>query len=131
VADSELKRCGKCGEDLLRAAFNRMGDGLQHWCRECFREYFRRRGELHRRQSGDARRMRVATARRFIAAYLAIHHCVDCGEADTRVLDFDHVGQKTALVSALAAWGAPRARLEAEIALCAVRCANCHRRITA
>ena len=108
-----------------------MGDGLQHWCRECFRAYFRERGELHRRQSAAARRIRVAGARSFVAAYLSTHHCVDCGEADPRVLDFDHVGHKTALVSALAAWGACRSRLEAEIARCAVRCANCHRRATA
>ena len=63
--------------------------------------------------------------------YLADHPCVDCGEGDSRVLEFDHLHDKEALVSALAAWGAPRARLETEIARCEVRCANCHRRVTA
>ena len=48
-----------------------------------------------------------------------------------RVLDFDHLRDKVDCISALAAWGAPRARLEAEIAKCEVRCANCHRRVTA
>ena len=47
------------------------------------------------------------------------------------MLEFDHVGSKTALVSALVAWGARRSRLEAEIARCAVRCVDCHRRVTA
>jgi hypothetical protein len=131
VPDAVFKRCGRCGESLPVSAFNRMGDGLQHWCRTCFRAYFRQRGEVHRRQSAAARRLRVAAARRFVAAYLSTHQCVDCGEADSRVLDFDHLGDKTALVSALAAWGAPRSRLEAEMARCAVRCANCHRRVTA
>jgi hypothetical protein len=66
-----------------------------------------------------------------MATYFAGHPCVDCGESDVRVLDFDHIAGKSALVSALVAWGAPRDRLEAEIARCEVRCANCHRRVTA
>lgn len=108
-----------------------MGTGLQHWCRACFRDYFRRRGELHRRQSGAARRKRVTAARRFVTRFLAGHPCVDCGERDPRVLDFDHVAEKAALVSALVAWGAPARRIQAEIAQCEVRCANCHRRVSA
>jgi hypothetical protein len=125
------KVCGKCQRELPLDAFNRLGDGRQHWCRGCFREYFKRRGATHRVQSARARRRRVAAARRFITGFLARHPCVDCGESDVRVLDFDHVGDKSALVSALVAWGAPRRRIEAEIAQCEVRCANCHRRVTA
>ena len=116
---------------LPLAAFNRMGSGRQHWCRACFLEYFHARGALHRQQSGAARRVRVARARSFVAAYLESHPCVDCGERDVRVLDFDHLRGKEACISELAAWGAPRARLAAEIAKCEVRCANCHRRVTA
>jgi hypothetical protein len=128
---SERKRCGRCGERLPLEAFNRMGAGHQHWCRECFREYFRARGERHRRQSGAARAWRVARARAFVAAHLEGNPCVDCGERDLRVLDFDHVRDKVACISELAARGAPRARLEEEMAKCEVRCANCHRRVTA
>ena len=131
VSECGLKRCGRCGEELPLNAFNRLADGLQHWCRECFRAYFRMRGDAHRHQSAQARRKRVAAAKRHVADHLATHHCVDCGEDDPRVLDFDHLGDKVALVSALAGWGAPVARLDAEIARCAVRCANCHRRVTA
>ena len=56
---------------------------------------------------------------------------MDCGERDPRVLDFDHLRDKSECVGALAAWGAPAGRLMAEIAKCEVRCANCHRRVTA
>jgi hypothetical protein len=108
-----------------------MGTGTQHWCRECFRAYFKERGDVHLRQSGAARAKRVAAARWFAEAYLAAHPCVDCGEGDRDVLDFDHVEGKASLVSALVAWGAPRERIESEIARCEVRCANCHRRVTA
>ena len=69
--------------------------------------------------------------RAWLDAYLAEHPCVDCDENDPDVLDFDHVqGQKSANVSDLL-WGkSSLKRLQAEVALCEVRCANCHRRIT-
>ena len=56
---------------------------------------------------------------------------MDCGESDPEVLEFDHVrGVKTANVSAFIRGGYSLAKLQAEVALCEVRCANCHRRIT-
>lgn len=64
--------------------------------------------------------------------YLSAHPCVDCGENDPIVLEFDHVrGVKTSEVYNLAvkrgwAWK----RVLTEIAKCEVRCANCHRRVT-
>jgi len=57
--------------------------------------------------------------------------CIDCGSRDLVVLDFDHVGPKRGAVCQLAARGASIATLDAEIAHCEVRCANCHRRRTA
>ena len=56
--------------------------------------------------------------------------CVDCGEADVCVLEFDHVGDKKAAVSALARGEYSLSTLAAEIAKCEVRCVNCHRRRT-
>ena len=56
--------------------------------------------------------------------------CVDCGELDTCVLEFDHVGAKTASVMKLARQEVGLARLGAEIEQCEVRCVNCHRRRT-
>lgn len=56
--------------------------------------------------------------------------CSDCGERDLVVLDFDHVGAKSGLVTRLAREGASRATLERELAECVVRCGNCHRRRT-
>ena len=102
------------------------------------RDYMRRRHaedpeardrQLARVRRNDARYQ--AEKRAWIAAYLAEHSCVDCGESDPEVLDFDHVrGKKTAAISLLARRGYSLAKLIAEVALCEVRCANCHRRIT-
>lgn len=75
---------------------------------------------------------RTAENRRRLADHLAAHPCVDCGEADLRVLDFDHrdPATKGAAISRLVfrtCW----ANVLREIALCDVRCSNCHRRRTA
>lgn len=67
-----------------------------------------------------------------IAAHLADHPCVDCGERDVRCLEFDHrdPATKVAEVTTLLRLNADWARVQAEIAKCDVRCANCHRRVT-
>jgi hypothetical protein len=77
-------------------------------------------------------RVRAEHAER-LAAYLLEHPCVDCGEDDLRVLEFDHEDPsgKSDDVTRLAACSLPWWRVEAEIAKCSVRCANCHRRRTA
>lgn len=73
-----------------------------------------------------------ADARALVYNYLKAHPCIDCGEPDIVVLDFDHVrGEKLHNVSDMIRRGAALQRIEAEIAKCDVRCANCHRRKTA
>jgi hypothetical protein len=63
-----------------------------------------------------------------ISSYLAMHPCVDCGQTDIRLLEFDHVnGQKSHGIADLLSWGFNWSTIEAEIAKCEVRCANCHR----
>lgn len=68
-----------------------------------------------------------------IVDHLLAHPCVECGERDLRVLDFDHEDRsgKTADVARLASMNIAWERIAAEIAKCSVRCANCHRRRTA
>lgn len=131
VIDQEpTRRCGKCGCNLPESAFNRHPNGRQWWCRECYREYFRKRGALHRRQSAAAKRKRQARAKPFIQEYLGTHPCVDCGESDPVVLEFDHVGRKRQGLSVLTAEGASIELLRDEIGQCEVVCVNCHRRRT-
>lgn len=67
-----------------------------------------------------------------ILEYLKEHPCVDCGEGDPVVLEFDHrdgADKKFNLGEAMKmAFGVKT--VLAEIAKCDVRCANCHRRRT-
>ena len=60
--------------------------------------------------------------------YLSSHPCVDCGQTDVRVLEFDHVqGNKSANITRMLDNAVSWETIEAEIAKCEVRCANCHR----
>jgi hypothetical protein len=64
--------------------------------------------------------------------YLLENPCVECGESDPRVLDFDHIdpSTKTKTVSRFLAGHAGWDKIMSEIDKCRVLCANCHRRHT-
>ena len=68
--------------------------------------------------------------RHLIRGYLLSHPCVDCGEHDPDVLEFDHLGEKAQAVSPLKMSASPGLILT-EIQKCEVRCVNCHMRRTA
>lgn len=135
----QTKRCTICAKILPLAEFNinrARKDGLQTHCRECNRKtsraYYQRHLFKHRAVI-KLRQQRIrSVVREHIWQYFASHPCVDCGEKDRLVLQFDHVrGQKIKDVSYLVSFGSSWDRIQAEIAKCDVRCANCHARRTA
>ena len=67
-----------------------------------------------------------------IADHLAANACVDCGEKDPIVLEFDHQpgAEKRFNLGDAVKRGFSLNSVIAEIAKCVVRCANCHRRKT-
>lgn len=132
------KRCPRCAMNLSEGEFGPNAsrrDGLQSVCKACRRSYLAERYARSpsarapiRRWNEKARR----EAREIIDRHLRCHPCVDCGEPDPVVLEFDHrPGTKKCFNLA----DAVRRRrcassILAEIAKCDVRCANCHRRVT-
>lgn len=75
-----------------------------------------------------AQRRRVQRNIWFIQAYLETHPCVDCGETNPIVMEFDHVtSDKQEDISRMVYSGRSLASIQAEVAKCEVRCANCHR----
>ena len=62
--------------------------------------------------------------------YLKKHPCVDCGEKNPIVLEFDHLRDKLIEVSRLVQYTSIN-KVQSEIEKCEIRCANCHRRKTA
>lgn len=125
------RHCSRCDSELPVSAFNRSGDGYQWWCRECFRSYFRARGQLHRDQTAAALRRRREAGQKYVEAVKRRSVCADCGISEPVVLDFDHIGSKRAEISKLTAEGASIATIKTEIGQCEVVCAICHRRRTA
>ena len=126
------RRCSRCKEHLPMTCFNRSGEGHQHWCRECFRAYFRARDTVHRAQVQEGIERRRAAAREVVLDVLRAGACKDCGEDEIVVLDFDHyLGEKDEAISQLVHQGAALPRLRRELARCELVCANCHRRRTA
>ena len=53
--------------------------------------------------------------------------CVDCGERNPIVLDFDHLKDKKYNISRMIHDGHSWASIKKEIKKCEVVCANCHR----
>lgn len=68
-----------------------------------------------------------------VLEHLAANPCVDCGESDPVVLEFDHrdPSEKKFNISEGVWCGFSLTKLLDEIGKCDVRCANCHRRKTA
>jgi hypothetical protein len=126
VTGSATTHCNGCDRTLPVTHFHRG----QSACKGCRREYMRQRGDLHRRQSRNARDKRRAIARAYLTDILRNGTCTDCGLADPAVLEFDHIGPKTTEVGKLVREAYRLERVAAEIANCELVCANCHRRRT-
>lgn len=131
------KVCSACKEERDHEEFNNNAskpDGLQDRCRPCdnarARAYYAKNKEKQKKQIHAARKIRLSDNQEWICRYLSEHPCADCGESDIRVLEFDHLRDKVDNVSYMLRSGVSRNRLEAEIAKCEVRCANCHNRKT-
>ena len=134
-----MKRCGKCGEIKSIEDFARK-EGSQRtfnsYCKSCQRDFSRAHylanKEKHNKRRYINQRRYLLRNRLFIREYLLGHPCVDCGEADPVVLEFDHVaGEKEWEICHMVRCSYPLARIQAELLKCVVRCANCHRRKTA
>lgn len=128
------KRCSTCREIKPLEEFNvlrKAKDGRQYNCRACNMAYHYANYERHMEQVRQ--RVRSVTRRNKLAVieHLLSHPCVDCGETDLVVLEFDHLRDKAGNVSRYLAASVPWSTIKAEIDKCQVVCANCHRRRTA
>ena len=138
----DTKVCSKCGKlqsiDEFSFVYPAKQDGKRRPdCKACVRgrttKYLSNpeNRRKHAERMAEIQRIAKRVAREYVGAYLVDHPCVDCGESDPIVLDFDHVkGEKVKDVSALVNRGHRLWRIKAEIRKCEVRCANCHRRVT-
>lgn len=133
-----MKQCAHCKQFKDEEEFawhNKILKVRQKQCRDCMREFnratYEKQGSERTEKLKQYNRLRIEAAQDFVWNYLATHPCVECGETDPRVLEFDHVsGGKKKNISDMVRGGHGIESIAAEIAKCEVRCANCHRRKT-
>jgi hypothetical protein len=132
-----MRACSSCGVVKEEDEFNwRWQDRGIRWgiCRECQRKQKTNWYERHKDIYGPAKNARTrasrVAARQYVFDYLSTHPCVECGENDPMVLEFDHIGSKRKTIAELIRDGASIQSLQREIDQCQVMCANCHRRKT-
>ncbi len=129
------KTCPGCGEERDAEkdfSWKNEAKGIRHsWCKLCLAEANSKHYQNNKQIYVDRARSRNdrvdAENKQRLHAYLSQHPRVDCGNTDIRCLEFDHVrGNKSANITRMLS-NAPWSAIEAEIAKCEVRCANCHR----
>lgn len=132
----DLLRCCRCGELKPPDDFAwRRRRKLQRdtYCRPCRSAYGKEHYEANKQRyienaAAVTKRVRIERTR-YLIEYFRGHPCVDCGETDPVVLEFDHLRDKEFEI-ANRLESRPWATILAEIEKCEVVCANCHRRRT-
>jgi hypothetical protein len=110
------KQCKRCKEVKELENFHYSKGNFVALCTPCLRE----------RQRGYYLTRRI-DIKQWLFDYLSQNPCVDCGEGDPMRLQLDHRGDKEFnLGKALIGKSKSLADVQAEVAKCDVRCANCH-----
>ena len=98
-------------------------------CKKCtnkkHREVYKKNIGVKRIEKKEISRKRRVQSRIKLLGYLSMHPCVDCGESNPVVLEFDHQEKKKINVSQMGnyKWES----ILKEIKKCEVRCSNCHK----
>lgn len=123
------KVCSHCKvEKLLRCYYKNKSnpDGYSDWCMSC-----QVSATPYDKKVQSVNKLRYRN-RKYVWEYQKAHPCVDCGESDPILLEFDHVrGEKLGNISQMSQNSRSIESIQAEIDKCDVVCANCHRRRTA
>lgn len=104
-------------------------------CKSCHAKYLKRHYQKNKEMYLENARQQNAKLRADntskIVEHLQQHPCIDCGEKDPIVLEFDHVRGKKFKSIASMVNAHPWRTIQKEIKKCDIRCANCHKRKTA
>jgi hypothetical protein len=137
ATSNTARACGRCGRLLPISdfAWRRKARGQRdNYCHACRAAYKQEHYAAHRERyiANAVRRKRALIAERtdYLIEFFRKRPCVDCGETDPLVLEFDHLGHKNLNIAQGLANRNWQSILD-EIATCDVVCANCHRRRTA
>jgi hypothetical protein len=134
---AKLGKCYRCGElkPIGEFAWRRRRKGQRDsFCRPCRSAYHREHYEANREryieQARVSKRKLQLERTHYLLGFFETHPCVDCGEGDPVVLEFDHLRDKSFSIGQVLTRRRWQVILD-EIKKCEVVCANCHRRRTA
>lgn len=132
-----MKTCTTCKSQKLEESFSwkNKNKGIRsNKCKDCQKTYARDHYNNNKKYYYDkAKRSKHKSRlvnRRFVYSYLSKNPCIDCGESDPVVLEFDHQGNKSGNVSEMIFVNGLDV-IKKEINKCEVVCSNCHKRRTA
>lgn len=127
-----IKQCTICKETKDITEFNKKRKSYQSYCKECQKDLHKKYYESHKQDYiVKAKKQRDEYLEKnylYIKEYLEQHPCIDCGNSDIEVLEFDHIRDKKKAISVLMVGSTETLKLEIE--KCEVRCTNCHRKKT-
>jgi hypothetical protein len=131
-------RCNKCHreKELSDFSYKNQEKGVRKKiCKQCHSLY-RRQHYLQNKEKYIAKALKWNKEQgkilsQFLFNTLSQSQCVDCGEKDILVLEFDHISGKTLGISEMYKNRYSLVAVKNELEKCVVRCANCHRRKTA
>jgi transcription elongation factor Elf1 len=131
-----MKTCNRCKEEKPLNEFNKKREsGPQPYCKPCQSEYQREIYAENRVPTLENiyvnRNVRKRVIREFLADFYSSHPCVDCGETDIVVLEFDHITDKEFGINLAIRDVMKIDRVKEELEKGEVRCSNCHRKVTA
>ena len=132
-----MRRCGRCRieKPVEEFAWRRRARGQRdNYCRtcraDCKQEHYAANRQRYIEAAIQRKRAIVAERVAYLIGYFEAHPCVDCGETDLVVLEFDHLRDKEFGIGTGFRDRNWQSVLD-EMAKCEVVCANCHRRRTA
>ena len=131
--------CIQCNTDKPENSFSwkNKSNGKKHrHCKDCHNKKYRdeRYGlsPEYRKASIKRSKKRKKKIAKFIYRVLRCSKCIDCGNNNPVVLEFDHVrGEKLFNISEAAYRGFGLSKIKEEMRKCDIRCANCHKVKTA
>lgn len=131
-----LRYCYKCKlyKDILEFNYKNIKLNLrQKECKSCKyflnKSYVSRNKEKHLTNVKRNTKDKISKNREYIISYLQDKSCIDCGENDIRLLEFDHIENKEQEISIMIK-DSNLTKIKKEVEKCEIRCGNCHVRKT-
>ncbi len=128
------KTCNKCEGEQDISQFNWRNKKKGTFCSNCktcqkeysHQHYLSNKNNYKQRANIRNRHNRKVVAK-YVYEYLTQHPCLDCGEENIIVLQFDHVRRtKRKTIATMIKHSYSIKTIQTEIDKCEIRCSNCH-----